>query len=101
MSTLTINTINRTEEVDSQLGKVIRRPNIANELLDKGNRIIRIKKDKLDETGRRSVFVFAQDGKFEKDLDEIMQRRRQEREESFEERVQREVEARLKAMSEE
>lgn len=100
MSTLTINTINRTEEKDIP-GKIIRRANIANELLDKGNKIIHLKADKMDPDRKRSVYVFYADEKLEKDLDEIMQRRRQEREESFEERVQREVEARLKAMSEE
>lgn len=100
MSTLTINTISRTEEKDIP-GKIIRRANIANELLDKGNKIIHLKADKMDPDRKRSVFVFFQDEKLEKDLDEIMARRRQEREESFEERVQREVEARLKAMSEE
>lgn len=100
MSTLTINTISRNEEKDIP-GKIIRRANIANELLDRGNRIIHLKADKMDPDRKRSVYVFYADEKLENDLDEIMQRRRQEREESFEERVQREVEARLKAMSEE
>lgn len=97
---LVINTIPKETNSDEKI-KVIRKAVIANELLAKGNVMAKVKPDRLDPDKKRSVFCFYADEKLEKDLDEIMQRRRQEREESFEERVQREVEARLKAMSEE
>ena len=100
MSSVQINTINKNQNAEID-GKVIRKAGIANELLDKGHRIIHLKIDRLDPDKKRSVYIFAVTPEFEQDLNEIMQRRRQEREESFEERVQREVEARLKAMSEE
>jgi len=98
---LTINTINQNTNDETVEGKIIRKAAIANELLDKGHRITHLKADRNDADHKRSVFVFEKTPELEKDLDEIMKRRRQDREADFEERVRREVEARLKAMSEE
>lgn len=95
MEIRTIKQDTTTVEQNEIAGKIIRKASIANQLLDKGHRIIHLKADKMDPDHKKSVYVFEVTPEFEKDLDEIMKRRRQEREESFEERVQREVEARL------
>lgn len=76
-------------------GKIIRSIKVANELLNMGNQIISIKPDKADPEGRRGVYVFLQDEKFDKDMDEVMRRRKQEREDAENARIDSEVERRL------
>lgn len=95
MSSLPINTIKQETETMEQAGKIVRSLRIANQLLDFGNKIIHIKIDKQDPDEKRSVYVFELNEKFEKDMDEIMQQRRRERNDYIEERIEREVEERL------
>lgn len=90
-----------TETENTPNGKVIKKSYIARQLLKEGHRIIDIKADSADPEKKRSVFVFESTPEFQASLDKIMEARKRDREADFEERVRREVEARLKAMSEE
>lgn len=90
-----------TETENTLKGKVIKKSYIARQLLKEGHRIIDIKPDIADSEKKRSVFIFEDTPEFQASLDKIMEARKRDREADFEERVRREVEARLKAMSEE
>lgn len=90
-----------TETENTPKGKVIKKSYIARQLLREGHRIIDIKADAADPEKKRSVFIFEATPEFQASLDKIMEERKRDREADFEERVRREVEARLKAMSEE
>lgn len=83
---------------DEVKGKIIRKCYIAKELLDSGNRIIDIKPDKYDPEKKRTVFVFEDTPKFQKDFEAIIERNKSSRSE-FEDRVQKEVEQRLLSLS--
>lgn len=84
--------------------KIVRRARIARQLLAEGNTIIDIKQDHSDPDGKRSVFVFLSDEKFEKDFDRIMNENEKKTTVSkpkMDEMIEREVKRRIDQVIEE
>ena len=79
--------------MEEKNSKVVRNPEIARKLLPK-HKIIDIKPSK-DDTWTPTWYVFENTQEFQEDFDNII---RENRRASFERRVEREVEARLKKM---
>ncbi len=95
-----IRTIKQDTENNEPKGKVIRKSYIAKALLhcEPRNTIIDIKVDRDDPDKKRTVFVFEDNEKFQKDLSRILKENEEYRRER---EIQREVEARLKKIREE
>jgi len=84
--------------------KIVRKARIARQLLAEGNRIIDIKQDHADPDGKRSVFVFLSDEKFENDFNRIMEENEKNKSVSkpdMDEMIEREVQRRVDAAIEE
>ena len=69
-----INTL-KQEQKDEREGKIIRKPQIAREILKRGGdsvRIIDLKRDRFDPTGQRTVFIFEDTEEFQKIFQEVL-----------------------------
>ena len=79
-----ITTIPRESRKDNKVendvkGKVIRKAQIARQLVRKGGKIIDLKGDKFDPDGKRSVFIFEDSDDFQKIFSEVIDENRRER----------------------
>ena len=69
-----ITTKNSFENKEPEIkGKVIRKAQIARQLLHKGQEIIDVKADRSDPDGKRSVFVFKDTDEFQKVFSELLE----------------------------
>lgn len=96
-----INTIKQNNEAEVK-GKVIRRSDVAKELLhcEPRHTIIDIKPDKTDPDHKRSVFIFEDTERFQADFARICEERRKSRVDAdIEKEVERRVKERLKEIS--
>ena len=71
---MNINTVSNVfaKEKDDVKGKVIRKSQIARQLLHRGAKIIDVKPDRNDPDHKRSVFVFEDTDEFQKIFTEIL-----------------------------
>ena len=71
---MNINTVSNVfaKETDDVKGKVIRKSQIARQLLHRGAKMIDVKPDRNDPDHKRSVFVFEDTDEFQKVFTEIL-----------------------------
>lgn len=98
-----INTIKQTPETTNEIkGKVIRKPEIAQAILQKGwpeVSIMSLKRDRMDPEGKGSCFVFRDDEKFQEVFAEVLAERRKSREGDLDEK-QKEIDDLKRQMAE-
>ena len=68
-------------------GKVIRKAQIARQLLQRGARMIDLKPDRDDPDRKRSVYIFEQDENFEKIFSDIIEENKQGRQNSMQKEI--------------
>lgn len=72
-----IRTLNNNKENNDEVkGKVIRKAQIARQLLQRGQKIIDIKGDRADPDGKRSVFVFEDSDEFQEAFSAVLEENR-------------------------
>ena len=77
---MNIITTTRETNKESELnGKVIRKAQLARQLLRKGGQIIDVKADHSDPDGKRSVFVFLNNDAFQKMFTDVLNENKQNR----------------------
>lgn len=88
------NTFSKETE-DTTKGKVIRKASLARQILKVGGetvRIIDLKQDRLDRSGKRTVFVFEDSDKFREIFSKVMDENQKVRELSNTELMRKEIE---------
>lgn len=96
-----ITTKNSFENKEPEIkGKVIRKAQIARQLLHKGQEIIDVKADRSDPDGKRSVFVFKDTDEFQKVFAELIDENKKNREQSETDNLRKQIEELNKKIAE-
>ena len=96
-----ITTTNTFDNNETEVkGKVIRKAQIARQLLHRGQQIIDIKGDKGDPDGKRSVFVFKDSDEFQRVFSELLEENKKYREKSETDNLKKQIEELNKKLSE-
>lgn len=88
------------KETDEVKGKVIRKAQIARQLLHRGARMIDLKPDRDDPDHKRSVYIFEQNDDFEKIFSSILDENRKVRQTQEESAMKKEIEDLKKQLEE-
>lgn len=92
MNIITVKNPYETKETSEVKGKVIRKAQIARQLLQRGARMIDLKPDRDDPDHKRSVYIFQQDDDFERIFSELIEENRKNRRTNEESAMQQEIE---------
>ncbi len=82
MEIRTLKNENKVTNAANVKGKVIRKAQIARQLVQRGQRIIDIKADRNDPDGKRSVYVFEDNDEFQNVFSSIIEENKRNRENS-------------------
>ena len=92
MNIITVKNPYETKETNGVKGKVIRKAQIARQLLQRGARMIDLKPDRDDPDHKRSVYIFEQDDNFERIFSELIEENRRNRQNNDESEMKKEIE---------